>query len=138
MMFPPTTSVLPSEFAIGCGVDIGSEIELSVVPCPGVCADEFVPLALPPLFCDEFPNDELPKEEFPNDEFPDEPPNEELPKEEFPNEELPKEDPFPDEVCGLPNNDPNPPPPLEPGMGCPSGPSGRLFRLPINCPFGPT
>src|ERR1700739_3600541 len=122
MMFPPTTSVLPSEFAIGCGVDIGSEIELSVVPCPdvcpGFCPEAFVALALPPLFPDEFPNDELPKEKFPKDEFPDEPPNEELPKDEFPNEELPneelpEEDPFPDEPCGFPNNDPNPPPPLE-------------------------
>jgi hypothetical protein len=133
-MFPPIISVLPSELAIGCGVDIGSEIELSVVPCAGACPEEFVAFALAPLFGDEFPNDELPKEEFPNDEFPDDdPPNEELPNEELPNEEL-----FPEDVCGLPNNEPNPPPPPDAPVGCPSGPKGRLFRLPINCPLGPT
>jgi hypothetical protein len=79
---------------------------------------------LPPLLNDELPNDEFPEDEFPNDE---------LPNEELPNDEL-----FPDCDCEPPNTDPNPPPlPVELPF-CPSGSNGRFFRLPINCPFGPT
>src|SRR5215469_16738853 len=83
MMFPPTTSVDPSEPAIGCGVDIWSLLAASV-PCWG-----FAPLPgpMPGVFAPG-PVVELPKEELPKDEFP----KEEFPKEEFPKDELPKEE----------------------------------------------
>src|SRR6266849_53245 len=118
IMFPPITSVVPSELAIDCGVDIVSEDRPLCVPCPVVCPCGFAAFELPPLLNDEFPNDE------------------------FPNEELPNDDPFdellPPAGCEPPNKEPNPPLLPEELELCPSGPSVRLFRLPINCPFGPT
>jgi hypothetical protein len=80
---------------------------------------------------DEFPNDELPNDEVPDDE---------LPNEELPNEELPKDELLPDCDCDcpLPNSEPNPPLLSGELELCPFAPRGRLFRLPISCPFGPT
>src|SRR6202795_538205 len=98
IMFPPKTSVEPSEFAIACGVDIVSDERLPAAPCPAACPCGFAAFAFPPLL-----NEELPKEELPNDAFPDEPPNEELPNDELPNDEL-----LPVADCDPPNEDPNP------------------------------
>src|SRR4029077_9191960 len=102
MIFPPITSVVPSELAIDCGVDIVSEDSPLCVPCPVVCpcgfaAFELAVFEFPPLLNDEFPNDE-----FPNDELT----NEELQKDELPKDEL-----LPDCGCDcpLPNSEPNPP-----------------------------
>src|SRR5882762_9113678 len=111
MIFPPITSVVPSELAIDCGVDIASEDNPLCVPCPALCPCGFAAFELLPLLNDEFPNDELPNDEL----LPD-----------------------CDCDCPLPNSEPNPPPLPEELELCPSAPSGRLFRLPINCPFGPT
>src|SRR6266851_217692 len=105
MMLPPSTSVVPSEFAIACGVDIVSDERLPAAPCPAACPCRLAAFAFPPVLNDELPNDEL----------------------------LPVAD------CEPPNEDPNPPLlPLPKLEFCPSGVSGRLFRLPISCPFGAT
>src|SRR6266478_4848097 len=111
MIFPPITSVVPSELAIDCGVDIVSEDSPFCVPCPAFCpcgfaAFELAVFELPPLL----------NEEFPNDEF------------------------LPDCGCDcpLPNSDPNPPLLSDELELCPFTPRGRFFRLPISCPFGPT
>src|SRR5258707_10143135 len=118
MIFPPITSVVPSELAIDCGVENVSVDSPLCVPCPAFCPCGFAAFELLPLLNDEFPNDELPNDELPND------------------------DPFdvllPPADCVPPNSDPNPPPLPEELELCPSAPRGRLFRLPINCPFGPT
>src|SRR5260370_7742246 len=129
MIFPPITSVVPSELAIDCGVDIVSEDSPLCVPCTVVCpcgfaAFEFAPFELLPLLNDEFPNDELP-----NDELLDELPNEELPKDEL----LPDCDCD----CPLPNSEPNPPLLSDELELCQFAPRDRSSILPITFPFHP-
>src|SRR5258708_529193 len=85
IIFPPITSVVPSELAMSCGVDIVSGDSPLCVPCPAVCPCGLVAFEFPLLVNDELPNDEFPDGELPN---------EELPKDEFPNDELPNDDPF--------------------------------------------
>src|ERR1700741_2350091 len=122
IIFPPTTSVDPSSLVIACGVENVSGESPLCVPCPAVCPCVFAAPVLPPLLKDEFPNDEFP--------------NEELLNEDLPNDELPNEELLP--VCDCPalKNDPGAPPAIP--VACPSSPNVRFFRLPINCPFGPT
>src|SRR4029077_16867981 len=113
MMLPPTTSVVPSEFAIACGVENEAEVWPFCAPCPVVCPGPFDPLKLLPLLDDEFPNEEFPNEELPNDE---------LPTERLPNDDLP-----PCGFWGPPISKPSPPPLVpEAREACPSGKSGRL------------
>ena len=128
MMFPPITSVGVSEFAIGCGVDIWSV--LVSVPCcapemgaiPGLA--EFVLVAVA-----EVPNEEFPKDdEFPKAELLLKEPPKELPPCAVP----PKED-----CAGLPNKEFEPAVATFPNPVTPV-PRGCNFRLPINCPLGPT
>src|SRR6266481_1728951 len=110
MMFPPITSVVPSELAIDCGVENVSVDSPLCVPCPAFCPCGFAVFELAvfellPLLNDEFPNDE-----FPNAELLDELPNDELPKDEL----------LPDCDCPPPNREPNPPPLPEELELCPS------------------
>src|SRR6267378_3986721 len=130
MIFPPITSVVPSEMAIDCGVDIGSVDSPLCVPCPAFCPCGFAAFELLPLLNDEFPNDELPNDELPDDE---------LPNEELPNDELPNDDPFdvllPPADCVPPNSDPNPP--LLSDVNHPPGAVHRVYRVLVSLPHEP-
>src|SRR5262250_1399105 len=109
MMFPPMTSTGVSEFAMACGVDIGSA--LAFVPCAFAPLPEGAVPAVAGLV--ELPKDEFPKEELPN--------------------ELPLCVVLPAGLCeGFPNKEPNPPA-VPPVPKAPAAvPRGRGFKLPIN------